>query len=491
MEASEFLQHYLPQNLAPIAIFCALSAIFLFAPLPKVNPRFAPRILRFAASVLFVLCVLGAGLKHWQISHFAFNEAFFAYLSDKNIFFRYGEALKNTLKNQAHIAQYKELLRDYKAYQDAANYTVTNRENLPTIVLIIGESTQRNHMQLYGYALENTPNLVRLQDSRNLVVFTDTIAPHSHTNLVLEKMLTFKNYENASTPWFEQQNLIDVMRLAGYKTHWISNQELASIYGNAPEVIATRSDVVRLSEIAANSYTVGKLKDEVVLSMFKKLKAQKDFPREERKNFQDSMDSLPPKNLTKNFYVFHLMGTHLGYKARYPAAFARFNAESFRAAGLDSLNKTTKLTPSQAKIKAEYANAIFYNDFVVSGIMEQFKDEDALVFYISDHGDEVYDFRDFVGHTESLGSRFMVEVPFVVYMSDVFKRKHPDIVAKIIAAKDRPFMSDDFIHAFMDILGIESADFEARRSIFNAGFDDKRKRIFNGKNYDQELKVKK
>ncbi|EAJ2878826.1 hypothetical protein A0X34_01955 [Campylobacter coli] len=40
-------------------------------------------------------------------------------------------------------------------------------------------------------------------------------------------------------------------------------------------------------------------------------------------------------------------------------------------------------------------NAIYYNDFVVSKIFNYFKNEEPIVFYLSDHGDEVCDFRDF------------------------------------------------------------------------------------------------
>jgi len=49
-------------------------------------------------------------------------------------------------------------------------------------------------------------------------------------------------------------------------------------------------------------------------------------------------------------------------------------------------------------------------------------------------------------------------------------------------------MSDDFIHGFMDILGITSEDFEPSRSIFSDEFNTNRVRIFSGKDYDKELK---
>lgn len=98
-------------------------------------------------------------------------------------------------------------------------------------------------MSLYGYKIDSTPALRALAKRGNLVVFDDVISPHSHTDLSLQKALTFSNYENASTPWYMQQNLLDILNSAGYETYWPSNQEAISIYGNAPEIISRRGSI--------------------------------------------------------------------------------------------------------------------------------------------------------------------------------------------------------------------------------------------------------
>ncbi|WP_295701785.1 phosphoethanolamine transferase [uncultured Helicobacter sp.] len=438
------------------------------------------------ATLLCILCCFGAGIKYYLVTErLAYTANFTYYAIDKNAFMRWKECVEHTIVSRPHIAQYKELLKSYTHYVENAPSTITASSSpIPTIVLIIDESTQRNYMGLYGYPLPTTPRLDILKENGNLVAFNNVIAPHSHTNLVLEKLLTFHNYENAQTPWYKQQNLIDILKLAGYTIHWLSNQEVVSIYGNAPEVISTRADITRFSTIS-DSYSAGKAYDEILLSLLQQVRQNEQIlsPNTEAQSPQPS----------KNFYLFHLMGTHLGYDGRYPKSFETFNIDTLKQYNLHTLTpyphtSSTILNPRQLQIKAHYINAILYNDYVVNAIIESFKDEDALIFYISDHGDEVYDFRDFVGHSENIGSRFMIEVPFMVYMSDSFRESYPHIAQKIEKAKDLPFMSNDFIHAFLDVLNINYTGYNPTRSLFNPLFNDKRARIFAGKDYDRDMR---
>ena len=197
-------------------------------------------------------------------------------------------------------------------------------------------------------------------------------------------------------------------------------------------------------------------------------------------------EMMTPQNHPQSFYIFHLMGTHLGYDNRYPGKFAKFTPKDLE--NLDSKHQTLNLDKKQIQTKTNYLNAIYYNDFVVSSIIQRFADDESIIFYLSDHADEVYDDREFVGHSETICSRFMVEIPFMIYMSDSFKSKYPDIAQKVQNAQNLPFMSDDFIHSFLDLLGITTQDSLPDASIFSPTYNDKRARICGGKDYDKDLK---
>lgn len=326
-------------------------------------------------------------------------------------------------------------------------------EAIKNIVLIIGESTQRDVMQIYDSSRSTTPILAEMQKKGEILVFSDVISPHAQTTLSLRKVLTFSNFENQSTPWYQQDNLVSLFKRSGYPVYWISNQlDIESMYSSSTRIIASLSDV---------SIFVSRFKrhfDEVFYD--EKILPELD---EIRKAHQQE----------KGVFILHLMGAHSSYGNRYPSEFAKFSDLSIDV---------------PTRLRARYLNAVFYNDYIVSEIFKRFSHEDSIVIYLSDHGEEVYDFRDFVGHADDKISRFMVEIPMIIYLSDLFKQKHPKIYQQIQSALTRPYMIDDVIHMVLDIAGIRTDGFDPRRSVINDAFNSSRKRIVGGKDYDLELK---
>ena len=51
-------------------------------------------------------------------------------------------------------------------------------------------------------------------------------------------------------------------------------------------------------------------------------------------------------------------------------------------------------------------------------------------------------------------------------------------------------MTDDLIHTILEIADIKTSEFDETRSVINKNFNDKRKRVTGGKDYDTELKNK-
>ena len=486
-EANEFLQSYLSKNIIIVILFFIAWSMIFVVRIPKINMNYTAHkdFVKLDSKLeskkdnkaqkislyLFIICLTLFSFlygRYWYGEKYPQKKFFI----DKNSIFRFEQVFYYGIKEQnAFLAQYKQLsheLSNLKA--ENPNYMIKNESNVSKVVLIIGESTQRNYMGIYGYPLQTTPLLQNLQKSGNLVVFNDVVAPHAHTNEALQKVLTFSNYENRQIPWFKQQNIINIMRFAGYKSIWLSNQESFSIWGNAPEAISRHADITRFSQIRESIESYVEY-DEILLYMLNQ--------------------ALKEHNKDKTFYILHLMGTHREYKHRFPEHFAKFSKKDLIDNKLNTFlygDSNISLNDKQMDIKAAYINAIYYNDYIVSSIMQKFSNEDCIVIYLSDHGDEVYDFRDFAGHTESMPSRFMIEIPFMIYMSDIFKQKHKDIAQKIQNAQNLPFMTDDFIHAFLDIMGIETKDSITQRSIFSKNYNIKRQRMFANKDYDKELK---
>lgn len=330
-------------------------------------------------------------------------------------------------------------------------------------------------MSLYGYALPTTPHLDSLQKSGNLYAFSDIVAPATHTNDALKYALTFHNYENKESAWHTQMNIIDAMKALGYKTSWFSNQDSISVWGNVFQAISKRAHFTQYSTNRGSLENA--LYDEILLKMFAKYSTNQDFGE---------------SSIQNEFIVFHLMGTHGGYASRYPKDMERFTPQDLRVKGLDRFYGEIKkpLDDTQLQMRTDYANAVVYNDKIVAQIIKEFENDEAIIFYFSDHCDEVFDERDFVGHTYSFVSRYMVEIPFMIYMSDKFKKAHPSIERRVKRAQNLPFMTDNFMHTFFDLLGIECADLDYKFSLFSPKFNANRPRIIYGVDYDKELKNK-
>ena len=350
-------------------------------------------------------------------------------------------------------------VRNMQAYRELSSQVnskvelTENKSEIKNIVFILGESTSKGHMSLYGYPLETTPKMDKMAKNNEIYVFKDVISPHAYTIGSLREVFTFHNYE-ATNKWYECNNLFDIMRKAGYKTYWLSNQETSGQWANVALAYANRCDYKKFTGIR-QSYEKSYRADGELLPLL-----------------YEAMNN----NSEKNFYVLHLMGCHGEYENRYTPDFAKFS-------DVDETKGIIKTQEAKTK-RAQYDNAILYNDTIVTQVMEAFKDKEAIVIYMPDHGEEVYDLKNFNGHSDDNPTKSMLEIPFVIYTTEKFKQKYPLVDAQIRASVDKKYMTDDLIHTILDITGIKTPEFQETRSIINPYYNQERKRIFLDKDYD-------
>lgn len=444
-EAGEFLRMYVGGKGAVAAILLLLAGLAAWRFLGRVRIPLSGHRLSRALPVLLVAALLAGGVLLHSYMSFIKNDSL-----DVPVV-RVNRAVQTSVEN----IQAFEKLKD----EAASDVQITeNKSDTPYVVFILGESTNRARLHLYGYPLENTPNLDALNEKGELAVYRDTISPESATVAVLRKLLTFSDMDS-DRPWYTYNNLIDVMKAAGYRTYWLSNQESSGIWGNVAQLFAGRSDYSRFTRLRESHEDNG-IYDEAL------------FPL---------VDEALQNPAPKNFYILHLMGGHGLYYMRFPYLFTKFTAADIPAPQ-DTLSeeKRTEI--------AQYENAIYYNDFVVTSLMGKFADKDALVVYIPDHGEAVYDNGVFSGHVEENPTKETLEIPMIFWASDAYKAHHPEKWRAIQAAVNRPYMTDDFIDTLLDILDIHTAEFDPTKSVINAAFQPRTHRIVKGKDYDTEMK---
>lgn len=431
-EASEFFSVYVLEAkfLKILAVIAIIFLVLWKIKFPRINEKILAVLL-----IVFVTCTFARALKVPE-----------SVLGKANSIVRVSLILPYVYKS---IQDYQGLL----ASVSGEIKLTRNESDLPLIIFILGESTTRNHLQLYGYNLPTTPLLAERNLRGELKIFSDTVSPHAHTIPCLQKIFTFLRTEDSPKDFYSG-NFFEILNAAGYHTVWLSNQEAGGIWGNLGKIYSkscSEKNFTRLRDSYEESLSAF---DEELLPM---LAESLEHPHE------------------KSFYVLHLMGTHLQYNRRYPKTYEKFSAED-----------ETHPEKKAREIRATYDNAVLYNDYIINQVIEQVKNFDAVVIYISDHGDDVYDEKDFAGHEETNPSRIMFEVPFVIWTSEKFQANHPALEQKFSAALNKPFMSDDMIHFLMDMLKIETPNFDETLSPLSEKYNSERQRKLGGKIYDKE-----
>lgn len=332
-----------------------------------------------------------------------------------------------------------------------------NESTIPYVVYILGESISRHHLGLYGYHLDTTPLLDAKEKQGNLIKFTDVISSEPVTRKSIAQMFTFHR-RGAKGEWYENTDLFTILRAAGYHTTWISNQEYSGKHANTAHFYAKRCDNNFYTLCRQmSSYTLPDPYDEAMLPFLDKTLAN-------------------PRN--KNFVLLHMMGAHQLYSARYPQSRRKFTtAMEF---GCNDMVKSEK---------ADYDNAVLYNDSVINEIINRFEDKNAIVIYTPDHGEDVMELNlKMPGHYEFNPNIHMVEIPMMIWVSDKFQAAYPDLVARIRRSTDRPFMTDDMIHTLLDLMQIRTQEFREKLSLINDKYDTKRLRYCGNKIYQRKEK---
>jgi len=328
---------------------------------------------------------------------------------------------------------------------------VTNSDDEALYVVIIGESTTRNNMGIYGYYRDTNPNLNKVKNE--LYLFKNVISPHIQTILSLDKVLSMGDYHHPENN--KLGTVIQLANQAGFETYWLSNQKPIGAYESLISLYAKAS---KNRFYVSNIYEDTNKYDEILLPKLK--------------------ETISEKASNKMIFL-HLEGSHISYHTKYPESFSFFKDEP----------PTQFKTEESYQIINEYDNSIRYNDFIVSQIIEMVKNanKNSYVIYFSDHGEEVFKDYEYFGHHESIGSNAMFEIPFIVWTSDKYKEKS---TINFNDQLERKYNLEDFIYSFSEISRIQFDQFQPTKSIFNTDFQFKKRIILKDVDYDERIKEK-
>lgn len=309
-------------------------------------------------------------------------------------------------------------------------------DDKPNVIVLIGESSSVYHSELFGYDHHTTPKLKLLENQGSLIAFDDVVSVDDHTHGVMKSIFSLDSMGTAfgSTPLFPA-----VYKNSMYKVHCYDNQYFVGgiNFLSSPE----------LSKIMFTDRNETKFRyDEELIKSIK------------------IVDNA-------SLYVVHLLGQHYTYSTKYPNSWNKFKAKDYDA---------NRWNEHQRELIAQYDNATLYNDFVISSLIQKFKDTNTILIHFSDHGEEVFELRDYNGHGNASLSpnlKYQIRVPLFIWMSDRYKKLHKDIYEKALASKHVPIITDDISHTILSVGGISTKWYKSSRDFLSNNYNAKKHRI--------------
>lgn len=326
------------------------------------------------------------------------------------------------LKQQEVIAQSKKRLENIrpvfakKFFHDEEVY-----------IVVIGESSRKNHWSLYGYEKQTTP---RLQKIGNLIPWQDVVAVSGATRTSVPVLLgrntvaeVLKGELGAS--WISE------FKAQGFKTFWFSSQMEIGTHDTAIGVYAGLADKMKF--INLGYYGVTASYDADLLPLV-------------RNALSDPA--------TKKLIILHTLGSHSPYQNRYPSEYDFFKPSVF-----GEIESASSQISKQEPLINSYDSSILYTDYVLSSLfaMPELASSYAAVWYVSDHGESfLADGCKTFGH--GFTAKYNFQVPAMFWYSERYGAANSQLIEKAKMAAKMPFSTQDFFDTVLYSAGFDVAN---------------------------------
>lgn len=330
------------------------------------------------------------------------------------------------------------------------------------IVFVIGESYNKHHSSVYGYPLPTTPFQQQMQREGNMVAFKDAVTPWNVTSNVFKQMLSTHSSDQKGR-WTDGVLWPALFKTAGYRVCFFTNQ----FYKTNRQTVVNYNGSFFLNSEPFDSLC---------------------FDRRNRKHYLYDiglLKELPTDTARRELVILHLLGQHQPYDERVPKGQGVFSEKDIHRKDLNR---------KQRMIVADYDNATRVNDYVMATIWDRYKNRKAVIVYLADHGEEVYD-----GRIGTFGRNHMAtptapivwaefEVPLEVFVTPPLQREHPELIPSLQASAQRPFAIDDIGHLLMGLAKLNTPYYNERRDVRSPKFQVRPRPVKDGPlTFDQIL----
>ena len=394
-EAMEFLQSHL--GFGSLAVVLALFAVYMIfigwlivkgSRMDEIRGVTSPALIRKIIIAVLTMAAL-VTIAHWIPRIFPA--------------WPYHVAHKYLIRAKAAMAKHDENMEKFHFIGNATD------KMQGTIIVVIGESANRNHMKAFNpaYPAETTPWLSSQKDNADFYLLKNTYSCYPLTEKSLSMALTNLNQYNG-VDRNDMITITDVANKVGYNSYFISNQ--APSPGNMTLALVSGS--------SKKSFTT-------------------THPGGDDMKVMDYLKTVPTTE--SNFIVIHLEGSHDRYRDRIPPDFDRIHVDG-----------------NSEKVD-DYDSSIKYTDEVLKNIYQYAKDNlnlEAMV-YFGDHGEDMVRF-----HGDGIFTWDMIHSPCFVYLSSEYKNNHSAVANNLRVNENRIFTNDLLYDMFCGIMGAINNEYD-------------------------------
>jgi glucan phosphoethanolaminetransferase (alkaline phosphatase superfamily) len=331
------------------------------------------------------------------------------------------------------------------------------------VVIILGEAERAQSFSLDGYRRNTNPYTAKIS---GLVNFTNAWACANLTYLAVPCLLTRATAEDHTELYGRETSIISIYRRLGFFTSWLSTQSDWRFgvrgYQGAREITreaenrrfgwsSTTEEVSALTNVKTDPNVLLPLLDKAV------------------------------RTHAATFTVLHSWGSHAPYHRDYIGP----EQQVFQPACDRPLDRCTP----QEVVNA-YDNTIVHTDQFIARVIQALRDKNALLVYVSDHGESVYDDENgrFVGRPDgtlahgSSPERFRVLIaqglrpeqrwiPMMWWASPRFlsEPRNAARFARLVTKQHDKVSHDNLFHSLLDCAGISAAALDRDLSLCREG----------------------
>lgn len=344
----------------------------------------------------------------------------------------------------------KALAKEINNFTFNAKEISHNNEN-EIYILVIGETARRHNFHLYGYERPTTPHLDKIE---NIIAFSNVNSAATLTLQSIPQIITRANPDQLNLQ-YKEKTILDAFKESGYYTAWIGVQNIST------PLVKRLKSVADYTYFTQSDISSGNFYDMDILKKINQI--------------------IENKENKKKFIIIHTLGSHFRYSNRYTEDFEKFtptiSKSGYTNIGLDS----------KEKLINAYDNSILYTDYFLSSLINNVQKSNSIsgLFYLSDHGENLYDDNKTIFHGSENPTKFEYEIPYIVWYSNKYKDFYPNKVQAMHNNKDKKAVSTSTFYSLLEMANIsyDNSNKEIYKSLLNSGYKEPVKRkLVNSKN---------